>query len=266
MYRVSELFIYPVKSLGGIPLASANVTDRGFQYDRRWMLLDDHNKFLTQRTHPQMTLLDVDIINGKVAVKHRLSGDRIEFELEQNTNNLIDALIWEDQVEVCGVNENLDEWFSDILRIKCRLVYMPDKSKRYVDRKYASSEEITSLSDGYPFLIIGQAALNDLNNRLNEKITIARFRPNIVFEGGNPFDEDNWNEIIINEIKFLPVKPCARCTVTTINPETAIRGEEPLFTLSQYRKSNNKIYFGQNLIHEGKGIISIGDELKVSLK
>jgi uncharacterized protein len=266
MYRVSQLFVYPIKSLGGIQVASADVADRGFQYDRRWMLVDESMKFLTQRVHRQMALLDVTLSAGKVSVKHKVTGDLIEFGLEDNSHKLMNAQVWEDQVEVCGVNENVDQWFSDVLKIKCRLVYMPDKSKRYVDNNYALAEEITSLSDGYPFLIIGQAALDDLNSRLEEKISVSRFRPNIVFEGGNPFDEDNWKEFIINDIKFSPVKPCARCVITTINPETAVKSEEPLLTLSKYRKSNNKILFGQNLLHEGNGILSVGDLLKVHMK
>ena len=147
--------------------------------------------------------------------------------------------------------------------MKCKLVFMPDSTKRRVDGRYADNKEITSFSDGYPMTIMGEASLDDLNCRLPQKMGIERFRPNLVFTGGAPFEEDDFEEFTIGNIHFFGVKLCARCTVITINPDTAERGKEPLRTLSTFRQRNNKIYFGQNLLHKGSGLIRTGDTIKV---
>ncbi len=147
--------------------------------------------------------------------------------------------------------------------MQCRLVYMPDATNRRVDKAYASYDEITSFSDAYPISLIGQLSLDDLNTRLQEPVPINRFRPNIVFTGGEPFEEDTMEEFSINDIKFSGVKLCARCVVTTINQDDGEKGNEPLKTLATYRMRNNKIYFGHNLLHKGSGVISVGDELEI---
>ncbi|MCL6100716.1 MAG: MOSC domain-containing protein, partial [Bacteroidetes bacterium] len=114
-----------------------------------------------------------------------------------------------------------------------------------------------------PFLIIGQQSLNDLNSRLDEKVPMNRFRPNFVFDGGEPFDEDKWRKFKIGNVIFESVKPCSRCLVTTVNQETAEVKEEPLKTLSRYRAKDNHVYFGQNLLHEMNGVLKVGDEIEI---
>ncbi len=231
MLQVSELFIYPIKSLGGISVSIALVTDRGFQHDRRWMLVDENNKFITQRSLPQMALLQPAITNEGLKVYHKKSLEEIlvPFDLLGET---ISVQVWSDRCKAVVVDTKVNEWFSDILDIKCRLVYMPATTKRRVDGRYASQKEITSFTDGYPFMIIGQSSLNDLNTRLEEKLPINRFRPNIVFTGGTPHDEDTWAQCTINGIYFYGVKLCARCVITTINQENMKKGKEPLKTLA----------------------------------
>jgi uncharacterized protein YcbX len=140
---------------------------------------------------------------------------------------------------------------------------MPVSTLRQVDEEYARVGQVTSFADAFPFLMIGQASLDELNTRLKEAVLIDRFRPNIVFTGGEAFQEDQMQYFTINGINFYGVKPCARCPVITINQESGVSGKEPLKTLSTYRKKNNKVYFGQNLIHEGEGTISIGDEIVI---
>jgi hypothetical protein len=112
-------------------------------------------------------------------------------------------------------------------------------------------------------MLIGEQSLEDLNKRLNEKILMNRFRPNLVFNGGKPFDEDKWKRIKIGGVKFSVAKPCIRCTIPSVNQETGAKGEEPLKTLSTYRAENNKIYFGQNLIQEETGTVKVGDEIEI---
>jgi len=147
--------------------------------------------------------------------------------------------------------------------IKCRLVHMPEETHREVDQRYAQPGMITSFSDAYPFLLIGQHSLDDLNTKLAEPLPMDRFRPNIVFTGGRPFEEDLMNHVKIAGIDFYGAKLCARCVLTTINQQTAVKAKEPLKTLASYRLKNKKILFGQNLIHKGTGIITIGDTLEV---
>lgn len=264
MLTVSELFIYPIKSLGGIFLASAMVTDRGFQYDRRWMLVDEDNHFLTQREFPAMALLQVELTDGGLKVYHKKNiHSSIIIPFSPETNEKANVEIWDDSCEAQFVSKVADEWFSDMLLLKCRLVFMPGSTKRLVDNNYAFNKEITGFSDAFPFLIIGQSSLNDLNSRLTEPLPINRFRPNIVFTGGEPFEEDGMEHFIINHINFYGVKPCARCVIPTINQDNIDKTKEPLRTLATYRMKNNKIYFGQNVLHNGEGTISVGDTIKI---
>jgi uncharacterized protein YcbX len=264
MLQVSQLFIYPIKSLGGISVANALITDRGFQYDRRWMLVDENNQFLTQRELADMALLQVELTEEGLKVYHKKNINyQITIPFIPETDETANVEIWGEICETQFVNKTVDEWFSQMLSTKCRLVFMPNWTKRNIDNKYAFNKEITSLSDGFPFLIIGQSSLNELNTKLSEPLPINRFRPNIVFTGGEPFEEDIMEHFIINHINFYGVKLCARCVITTINQDNAAKAKEPLKTLASFRMKNNKIYFGQNLLHNGEGRISLGDTIEV---
>jgi len=263
IYKLSEIYIYPIKSLGGIPVNSAEVTDRGLKHDRRWMLVDEDNKFFTQRLVKTMTLLQTSIAAESLIVFNKTNPDeKIEIPFTPKDNQTEKAVVWDDTVDVIHYQKEINEWFTEQLKIKCRLVFMPDETERKVDNNYAKNNELTSFADGYPFLLIGQESLNLLNSKLETPIPMNRFRPNFVFTGGAPHDEDNWKQFKINEIVFKPVKPCARCVITTVNQYTAEQGVEPLKTLSTYRSVGNKVMFGMNLLHEGKGVVGVGDELE----
>jgi len=266
MLKVSEIYIYPIKSLGGIQLLQAEVTDRGFKYDRRWMLIDANNRFLTQREFPVMALLKVTLTDDGLLVTNDQDQTNIAIPFEPLKQEFFEVTIWDDTCIGQAVSNETDEWFTNILGFKCRLVYMPDKTKRHTDINYTTGKEITSFSDAYPFMLIGQASLDELNSRLVEPLPINRFRPNIVFTGALPFEEDIINKFIINNIQFNGVKLCARCVIITIDQTNASKGNEPSKTLATYRLKNNKIYFGQNAVHKGIGIISVGDELKILSK
>jgi uncharacterized protein YcbX len=166
-------------------------------------------------------------------------------------------------VEVFEVVGEYSQWFSQRLAMNCRLVYFPESKSRLVDVKYRLDNDHVSLADGYPFLIIGQSSLDDLNSRLEDIVPMNRFRPNFVFTGGHPFEEDNWRIFSIGNNRFAGVKPCGRCVLTTVDQETAVRGVEPLATLSTFRKVNNKINFGQNLIALDCHDIYEGDEIQL---
>lgn len=263
-YLLTEIYIYPVKSLSGISLQKSEVTERGLKYDRRWMLVDQNNIFITQRKYPQMALIKVELENDLLIFTHKLNNElHFKIPIQIEDGKLENVTIWDDNIDALHFSKEADEWFSDVLNVKCKLVHMPDDVKRHVDKKYATRNEIVSFADAFPFLIIGQASLNDLNNRLKEKVPMNRFRPNFVFTSGNAFDEDRWKSFKIGVITFYPVKPCSRCVITTINQDTAEKYDEPLHTLTMYRTINNKVMFGQNLLHEGTGIIHVNDEIKI---
>jgi uncharacterized protein YcbX len=263
MLQVSQLYVYPIKSMAGIPVNKVVVTDRGFEHDRRWMLVDLDNRFISQREVHEMALMHIDILEEGLKLTYLPDASSLIIPFKPQTGEFAEVTIWDDTCTAQFVNDEADQWFSNILGFKCRLVYMPDQTHRITDPKYAPEGHITSYADGYPFLLIGQASLDDLNSRLDERLLMNRFRPSIVFTGGEAYAEDLMHTFTIGNIQFHGVKLCARCVMTTINQETIEQGKEPLKTLARYRLKNNKIMFGQNLIHEGSGEIVIGQELEV---
>jgi len=265
MLHVSELYIYPIKSLPGIAVKQARTTKTGFEHDRRWMLVDENNLFISQREAPQMTQLLVAIEKDGLTITHKTTKESFPIPFSKPTSDglAVSVTIWDNTCDAEYVSDEADAWFSKMLEIKCRLVYMPDDTRRIVDQRYAPADAITSFADAYPFLIIGQASLDELNTRLAEPLPMNRFRPNIVFAGGLPFEEDTLKDFTIAGIKFSGVKLCARCPITTINQDNGIRGKEPLKMLASYRRKDNKVLFGQNLVHDGEGIISVGDSLEI---
>ncbi|NIJ53583.1 MOSC domain-containing protein [Dyadobacter arcticus] len=261
---LSEIWIYPIKSLGGIRLNEALTEEKGLQYDRRWLIIDENDRFVTQRFFTKMALIDVALLEDSLKISNRLEpGNEVLVPFEPITTKPVMVTIWNDAVEAVTVSDEVDRWLSRELGQDLRLVMMPQTSIRLVDTKYAKNDEFVSFADGYPYLIISQASLDNLNSRLAEPITMTRFRPNFVITGTMPFEEDQWKKITIGDLHFEILKPCARCVLTTINPETAEKGVEPLKTLATFRKVNNKILFGQNVVARDFGVVKEGDLLKV---
>ncbi|HEX5654489.1 MAG TPA: MOSC N-terminal beta barrel domain-containing protein [Chitinophagaceae bacterium] len=256
---VSDIRIYPVKSLGGISLSHARVLSRGLAYDRRWMLVDDQNLFMTQRDYPGLALFKTSFGSNGILIRYADSSIEIPFTVHGQTT--IPARVWNDDVEVMEPDTAYSRWFSQILSKPCKLVWFPDHHRRAVDPFYALHNDQVSLADGFPFLLTGQSSLDELNRQLKEPIPMNRFRPNIVFRGGLAFQEDQWHYFQIGECRFAAVKPCARCVTITVDQETGIKGMEPLRTLSAFRMKNNKVYFGQNLLVLNEGEISVGQEI-----
>ncbi len=257
---VQDIFIYPIKSLGGIRLDSAEVEERGFRFDRRWMLVDEEGMFVTQRVHPEMALLGVKLEGSGLTVFQKKDTEKkieVPFDLAIGPERMV--TVWDDQVLAKDVDPDLNKWFSDFLGFKVNLVVLPESSHRKVDPRYAVRGESVSFADGMPYLIIGQESLNNLNSRLTEPVSMSRFRPNVVFSGGLPFMEDTLRKIRIGDVDFQIVKPCARCVLITVDPEAGEKGKEPLKTLSSYRTLNGKVYFGQNMVALSLGKIQVGD-------
>lgn len=260
--RVKSLYIYPVKSLGGVGVQEAEVQQRGLKWDRRWMLTDQEGTFISQRTYPQMAMLQVNLTaNGLMVTLKQNLITPLTIPYELTTNEEVTVSVWDDTCRAVKVSAIANEWFSEALKFPVKLVYMPATTQRLVDIDYATNKEIVSFADAYPFMMIGQSSLDDLNSRLDRPVLMNRFRPNIVFTGSAAYSEDIMHTFRISNITFHAVKPCARCVLTTIDQEQATKGVEPLKTLSTYRTIKNKVMFGQNLLHERTGAIRVGDQL-----
>lgn len=220
--------------------------------------------FITQRKYFELALLAVNINDNRLIISHKINSNQtISFDLQEDNGIQIPVVIWNDTTVGIEVNTEVSSWFSDFLKFKVKLVKMPVAEKRMVDPRYASNNEVVSFADGYPCLLIGQSSLDGLNEKLQSSIKMDRFRPNFVFTGGTPHIEDRFNTFYIGETLFSAVKPCSRCVLITIDQQTGEKGQEPLRTLAGYRTINKKILFGQNLLHQSSGIISVGDELKI---
>ena len=263
-YLLSEIWIYPIKSLGGIPMQEAFAEQRGLRYDRRWMLVDDAGRFVSQREIPAMALLGTAIAHPFLSVfwkKNPLEKVQIPLEIQPDELQETEVQIWDDRCSGLVFSEEINQWFSHHLGQNLRLVYMPDTSHRPADSRYAPQEHQVSFADGFPYLIIGQASLDELNSRLEQPLPMNRFRPNFVFTGGQAFEEDEWSHFTINHLPFQGVKPCARCIIPNTDQDTAFRAAEPLKTLATFRNIGNKILFGQNVLWLGKGesVVRVGD-------
>lgn len=256
--------MYPIKSLGGIRLDEAVVQERGLEFDRRWMLVDKQGHFLTQRKHANMALLQVALSDEGLVVYHKKYTDRqILIPFKTHSFQQMTVTVWGDQVPAQLVDSQISRWFSEQLDMECDLVYMPDSVQRKVDPGYAVHQESVSFADAMPYLLIGQASLDDLNSRLDEPVPMNRFRPNLVIAGGQPFQEDEWERISIGSAEFKITKPCARCVLTTVDQQSAEKGKEPLKTLSKYRKVGGQVLFGQNMLLLSGGEIRTGDEVRI---
>ena len=263
--HLSEINIYPVKSLKGIPLESAVVEERGLQFDRRWMLADENKQFITQREVPRMATVKIDVdANGMTASRN---GSSITVSPEPSTGETAYVQVWGSKVKAEFYPQEIHKWFTDAIGFECSLVSMPESTKRIVSPDYAVRKfvDTVSFADGYPFMLLGEASLADLNTRLAEPVPMNRFRPNFVVAESEPFDEDSWKRIRIGSTEFHVVKPCARCVLTTVDQVTGVKnGKEPLKTLSEYRTFNNKVLFGQNLIADTTGAtVRVGDEVEI---
>ncbi|WP_460034480.1 MOSC domain-containing protein [Methylothermus subterraneus] len=261
---LSQIYLYPVKSLGGIQVQAWELDAFGLRLDRRWMVVTPEGRFMTQREFPQMAKIQPRIdACGSLRLRHPELGE-LEVPAADPTRPRQLVTVWQDAVAAIPVGAEADAWLSRAIGAPCRLVWFPDDGERQVDTRYARAGERTAFTDGFPLLLLSQSSLDDLNRRLARPVTVRCFRPNLVVEGALPYAEDGWREIAIGGKRMRVVKPCSRCAITTVDPETGkFSGKEPLATLATYRKRDQKIYFGQNLIHQDQGALRVGDRVEV---
>ena len=255
---LSEIYIYPVKSFSGIKVDAWEVENKGLRYDRKWMVIDRKNQFMTQRKLPRMALIKPSLNHNSLILTESSMGE-ISIPLNQNSGEKIETSIWKDQCSAYLVSKETDQWLSEFLHTDCRLVYQADETIRSVDPDYATPNDHVTFTDGFPFLIISENSLEELNQELEHDIPMIRFRPNLVISGCEGYAEDFWRNISIGAINFRLPKPCSRCSVPTIDIDTAEINKEPLRTLNRLRKWEKNVYFGQNALHDNMGKLTTGD-------
>ncbi len=261
--KLQDIYIYPIKSCAGIRVKEWLVLEKGLQYDRQWMLVDQNQQFLSQRKLPKMALLNTRLTDQHLILSTPGFED-ISLSLHQTEGETLTVTIWKDQCQANLVSAEVDEWLSDFLEMDCNLVYQPKQSIRQVDQKYAKPTDNVYFSDGFPFLIISENSLVELNSHMPYEISMSRFRPNLVISGSASYAEDFWREISIGEINFRLPKPCSRCPVTNIDPETGIFSKETIKMLNKIRRLENKVYFGQNALHDNIGRLFVDDLVTVN--
>jgi uncharacterized protein len=264
---VSALYVYPVKSCRGSAVPAAEVTARGFEFDRRWMIVDEHGTFISQREVTELCLVDT-ALEGEASAPTAPAPTTISLSTPRHGSVLVPLAyeageelrvrVW--QHEGLGIRHaEGSAWISQVLGRPASLVYMAERHERPVDPKWALPGDRVSFADGFPLLVISEASLDELNARLDEPIGMRQFRPNIVVAGVPPYAEDTWARVRLGKLRFRGPKLCSRCVVTTIDPDAAVRHKEPLRTLAMYRKWDNNVWFGMNLIPDTVGSLSVGD-------
>lgn len=278
---LTELNLYPIKSCAGISLREAVVTEAGLMsehiYDREWMVVDADGNFLTQREHPRMALI-VPRIKGDMLELRAPGMLRLEIPLDLGDPDeapTLNVRVWDDTVKAYDCDETTAAWFSNAVGVACRLVRFHPHAKRLANKKWTGDVEVpTMFSDGYPMLVISEASLEDLNRKLTaqgrDALPMNRFRPNLVINGIEAFEEDYVDTFKLGDATLKPVKPCPRCPIPSVDQATGIVGPSPLDILQTYRanpKVDGGITFGMNaILLQGEGqVLRVGQEVEVEL-
>ncbi|MGO3738419.1 MAG: MOSC domain-containing protein [Marinomonas foliarum] len=263
-YSLSDLVIYPIKSVQGISLKASQVDFSGLWGDRRYMMVKPNGLFITGREHPNITLISAELTGeNQWTLSHPDMPESIIISPDIFSGQYKSVTVWDDIVQGQTSNENLDAWFSEIAGEPVQLVYFGKASERFTSRRPDSP---VAFADGYPFLLTTEASLAELNRSCPKVIDMMQFRPNLVVKGNSPFEEDSWKRIRIGQVEFENVKPCVRCIFTTLNPKTAekIGKGEPLKTLGKFRLlGKDGVTFGINMIALNSGSIHLGDSIEV---
>lgn len=264
---LTSLHVYPVKGLKGIDLEASKCTDRGVEHDRRFMVVDAANTFLTQREHPRMATIWTDLAGDQLELSAPEVGE-IHVPLVPAGPATLRVQVWRTTCDAAPVSAEADAWLSAYLGLACRLVYMPDTSRRLSNPEYSGGERLVGFADGYAYLVTSIASLKDLNARMASRgqppLPMNRFRPNLVLAGAEPYAEDGLGEIRIGSAVLRAAKPCGRCQVTTTDQSTGeVTGPEPLATLATYRESGEfGVMFGMNYVTVKAGEVRVGDAVE----
>jgi uncharacterized protein len=268
MPRITGLFLYPVKSLRGCVVPQAEMDELGLVGDRRFLVVDPQGKHLTQRSLPRMARISTRLADNRLTLSTEESGSFSVPTTSDPAAALRVVSVWNSEglrAEDCG--EKVSAWLSNFLGLTCYLVRIGPAFVRPVLKSTARPGDLVTFADAFPFLLISEASLATLNDRIvenhGEPVPMNRFRPNFVIDGCDAFAEDSWSRVRIGQTVFRNGGPCARCIMTTTDQLTGERGHEPLKTLASFRRDPQEpssVNFGSNLIHESKhGRVQLGD-------
>lgn len=260
--HLSRIFTHPVKSMRGIQFSHAQVTPSGLAFDRIFMLTDTHGKFITARQHPQLILFTPTLISNGVVITAP-NNQSITVKFDDFTTNKQPTEVWGNHFTAHIAPDSVNDWFSLYFQHPVQLRWLGEALTRRIKRY---PDIPLSFADGYPFLLVNEASFELLQERCPVPLELIQFRPNLVVDNVPAFAEDSWKTVKIGEVIFDVVKPCTRCVLTTVNPETGKTHplEEPLASLQQFRsKENGDIDFGMNLIARNQGVIRANDKVDV---
>ncbi len=262
--RVTRISIYPIKGTREVSVPEAEVHRRGLIGDRRWMVVEGEGHFLQQRVLPAMALIRSTLQPDGSLLIDAPGMSQLHVAPPDGARR-VPVTVWSDTVEAALAAGEASDWFSQYLGLACQLVYMDPATVRPVNRKYGQDGDVVSFADAAPLLLATEASLSDLNSRLDVGVPMSRFRPNVTIDGVEPWEEDRWRRVQIGQVEFELTHACARCVVTTIDQESAVKSEdgEPLKTLAEFRRGSGGVYFGQNLVPRTLGMIHVGDTVKV---
>lgn len=262
---LTGLWIYPVKSCRGIRLNAARLTPHGLDHDREWMIVDPSGQFLTQRQDPRLALIETELLSDRLVL--RAPGlEALDVPLEAGSRTPHPATVWGDTVSAGDEGDRAAAWLGEFLEGNFRLVRWDSAQRRPTDPKWTGDVPAEAyFGDAFPYLVLGEETLADLNARLQpgSAMSVDRFRPNLLFAGLGVAGEDTTQTLSNDAVEFRIVKPCDRCVITTTDQATGQRGVEPLRTLATYRRDPRfrSPVFGQNtiLVRGAGSWLQVGD-------
>jgi len=263
--QVQHLFLFPIKSLGPISVKQVEVEAAGFKGDRRFMLVDEQGKFITQRTRPNLTRFQIRMHDLGYEVYDRISDESKILAALPELLDLINVELWDDALKVREVGEGWSRWFSELLGEPVRLVMQVGEAPRLISEKYQTQgSNQSSFADSLPILMASEASFMKVEKVFGYPFDPMRFRANIIVSGSEAFEEDTWAEVSIQSVRLSGAKPCARCQLVNVEPSTgAVDKAGVLKALTSFRQKDNKVYFGEQMVPITLGKIELGDELVV---
>ncbi|WP_369601684.1 MOSC N-terminal beta barrel domain-containing protein [Hahella sp. SMD15-11] len=259
MLRIHSLYLYPVKSCAGIRVSHVWAGPQGLAGDRRWMVTDSTGAMLTARKHPE--LLRVQPLPDESGLWLTAPGMPSLHVERPVSGPVVSSQVWQDAVDKACLSEAGSEWFGRYLGQDVKLVWIPPENLRPVDPAWAG-DAWTGFADGFPLLVTHQASLEDLARRVGMALDMRRFRPNVVIGGGEAWAEDGWSTLRAGEVTIALSKPCSRCVMTTLDPDTQARHPEVLRTLAGFRKTEAGVIFGRNALVRAPGMLCAGMSLR----
>ena len=260
---LKSISIYPIKSLNGVELSSAEVFQHGLKFDRNWMLVNSNNTFITRRERPELSLIETSLSENGFAISFNNQSENLALGTNDFQQEKIESKVWDSEVFGFEERENFNSFFSEFLKEEVRLIRMPLQPERMETAPLTGESTSSSFADSFPILIIGTASLGALNDQLEEPIDERYFRPNLLFKTERPFEEDEWQEIQIGNVMLRKAKACGRCRMINVNPDTGIYRTDVMRELAKLRTVKNKVVLGDLYYPVQTGSIEINSPVKV---